>query len=123
MVLFDAICCIFMGHQLYCRMSSVVLLDIVCGSVGYHLHRCRQMKDHWDQGTIHPKTRCWAQGMDGWRPLLSVPQLKWTFLASGQSIMNESEMAMLILSMLIKMAEYYPSRYDGLLLVRIRYVY
>ena len=68
------------------------------------------MKEFWADGTIHGKTRCWAQGMDGWRPLQSVPQLKWTLLASGQAVMNESDLATLILNMLIKMAEYYPSK-------------
>ncbi|XP_046378006.2 dnaJ homolog subfamily C member 13-like [Haliotis rufescens] len=69
-----------------------------------------EMKQFWAEGTIHAKTRCWAQGMDGWRPLQSVSQLKWTLLASGQAVMNESDLATLILNMLIKMAAYYPSR-------------
>lgn len=69
-----------------------------------------ELKDLWNEGTIHAKTRCWAQGMDGWRPLQSVPQLKWTLLASSQPVMNESELASLILNMLIQMTEYYPSR-------------
>ena len=70
-----------------------------------------QMKDFWQDGTINPKTRCWCQGMDGWRPLLVIPQLKWTVLATGQVVMNESDLAVLILNMLIRMCEYYPSRY------------
>ncbi|XP_056011194.1 dnaJ homolog subfamily C member 13-like isoform X2 [Ostrea edulis] len=69
-----------------------------------------ELKDLWKEGVIHAKTRCWAQGMDGWRPLQSVPQLKWTLLASSQPVMNESELASLILNMLIQMTEYYPSR-------------
>lgn len=48
--------------------------------------------------------------MDGWRPLHSVAQLKWSFLASGQAVMNETDLATLILNMLIKMCEFYPSR-------------
>ncbi|KAL8571849.1 DnaJ subfamily C member 13 [Nucella lapillus] len=69
-----------------------------------------EMKEYWDQGVIHGKTWCWAQGMDGWRALHTVPQLKWTLMASGQAVMNESDLATLILNMLIRMAEYYPSR-------------
>ena len=68
------------------------------------------MKAFYEEGTLHAKTRCWAQGMDGWRPMQSVPQLKWTLLATGQAVMNETDMATLVLNMLIKMAEYYPSR-------------
>ena len=70
-----------------------------------------QLKQFWDEGIVHAKTRCWAQGMDGWRPLQSVPQLKWTLLATGQAVMNESDLSCLILNMLIRMAEYYPSRF------------
>ena len=70
------------------------------------------MKQFYEEGTLHAKTRCWAQGMDGWRPMVTVPQLKWTLLATGQAVMNETDMATLILNMLIKMAEYYPSRLD-----------
>ena len=69
-----------------------------------------QMKEFWEQGVIHAKTRCWAQGMDGWRPLQTVPQLKWTLMATGQAVMNESDLATLVLNMLIRMTEYYPSK-------------
>ena len=69
-----------------------------------------QLKRFFDEGIVHAKTRCWAQGMDGWRPLQSVPQLKWTLLATGQAVMNESDLGCLILNMFIKMCEYYPSR-------------
>lgn len=77
-----------------------------------------EMQEFWDQGVIHPKTRCWAQGMDGWRPLHSVPQLKWTLAATGQAVLNESDLATLILNMLIKMAEYYPSKDNDGAIVR-----
>ncbi|KAL3854398.1 hypothetical protein ACJMK2_013668 [Sinanodonta woodiana] len=69
-----------------------------------------EMKRFWEEGIVHAKTRCWSQGMDGWRPLQTVPQLKWTLMATGQAVMNESDLACLILNMLIKMTEYYPSR-------------
>ncbi|XP_035660587.1 dnaJ homolog subfamily C member 13-like isoform X3 [Branchiostoma floridae] len=69
-----------------------------------------EMKDFWEEGVITAKTRCWAQGMDGWRPLHNIPQLKWCLLATSQAVMNESELATLILNMLIRICEYYPSR-------------
>ncbi len=72
-----------------------------------------QMKELHGEGIIHAKTRCWAQGMDGWRPLQGIPQLKWCLMASGQAVMNESDLATLILNMLNKMCEYYPSRLDS----------
>ncbi len=68
------------------------------------------MKDLYKEGTVVEKTRCWAQGMDGWKPLSQVSQLKWYTTATGTSLMNESEIAILILRMLIRMCEFYPSR-------------
>lgn len=68
------------------------------------------MQEFWNTGVLTAKTRCWAQGMDGWRPLQAIPQLKWCLLATGQAVMNESDLATLILNMLITMCSYYPSR-------------
>ena len=70
-----------------------------------------EMKEFWDQGSIHAKTRCWAQGMDGWRPLQTIPQLKWCLMATSQAVMNETDLATLILNMLIRMCDFYPSRW------------
>ena len=70
----------------------------------------QQMKDFWSEGVVTPKTRCWSQGMDGWRPLHTVPQLKWQLMATGQAVLNETDLATLVLNMLIRMCEYYPSR-------------
>ena len=71
----------------------------------------KEMKDLWDSGSINPKTRCWSQGMDGWRTIQTVSQLKWTLMPTGTPVLNESELGSLILSMLIKVCEFYPSRY------------
>ncbi|CAG05511.1 unnamed protein product [Tetraodon nigroviridis] len=70
-----------------------------------------EMQEFWNTGVVTAKTRCWAQGMDGWRPLQAIPQLKWCLLATGQAVMNESDLATLILNMLITMCSYYPSRW------------
>lgn len=70
------------------------------------------MKELWQGQTLHPKSRCWAQGMDGWRPLEQIAQLKWNLLATGNPLMNESELAALILNMLIRMCESYPTRFE-----------
>ena len=76
-------------------------------SVVEHFH---QMKEMAAEGTLRPETKCWAQGMDGWRPLQSISQLKWYLLATGTAVMNETDLAVLILNMLIKMCEFYPNR-------------
>uniref|UniRef100_A0A4W4F3A4 J domain-containing protein n=1 Tax=Electrophorus electricus TaxID=8005 RepID=A0A4W4F3A4_ELEEL len=69
-----------------------------------------EMQEFFNSGAVTGKTRCWAQGMDGWRPLQAIPQLKWCLLASGQAVMNETDLATLILNMLITMCSYFPSR-------------
>lgn len=61
---------------------------------------------------MNSKSRCWAQGLDGWKLLQNVAIFKWTLIASGQALLNESELAALILNILIRICEYYPSR-DG----------
>lgn len=71
-----------------------------------------EIKELWKESSIHQKTRCWAQGMDGWRPVEQIPQLKWQLMAQGTPLINESEMAALILDILIRMCRFYPSR-DG----------
>eukprot|EP00795_Rhopilema_esculentum_P013369 gene13369-4225_t len=69
-----------------------------------------EMKELWKDGILRPTTRCWAQGMDGWRPLHSVSQLKWCLLATGNPIMNESDLAITCLNMLIDICKCYPNR-------------
>lgn len=70
----------------------------------------KEIRTFYDDGTIDVKTRLWAQGMDGWRTIDKIPQLKWALLATGQAHMNETSMAILILNMLIKMCSFFPSR-------------
>ncbi|XP_072378328.1 dnaJ homolog subfamily C member 13 [Diabrotica undecimpunctata] len=69
-----------------------------------------EMKDLYEKGKINHKTRCWAMGITGWRPLSQLPQLKWYLLAKGSPVLNESELATYILNILIKMCQYFPSR-------------
>ena len=60
------------------------------------------MTELFNEGSIHAKTRCWAQGMDGWRPLYTIPQLKWHLVATSQSALNDTDLSILILNMLIR---------------------
>ncbi|XP_042910016.2 dnaJ homolog subfamily C member 13 isoform X1 [Parasteatoda tepidariorum] len=69
-----------------------------------------EMKELYADEVITPKTRCWAQGMEGWKPVHAIPQLKWCLMATGTALMNESDLANEILRMLIKICEYFPSR-------------
>lgn len=68
------------------------------------------MKDLYQKGVITYKTKCWAGQLDGWRALAQLPQLKWCLLARNGPVMNETDLATLILNILIKMCEYFPSR-------------
>ncbi|CAM4760310.1 unnamed protein product [Rotaria magnacalcarata] len=69
-----------------------------------------EIKDLYKEGAFDVKTRFWAQGLDGWKTMDRIPQLKWTLLAGGQSIFNDSELAGAILDILISMCALYPSR-------------
>ncbi len=69
-----------------------------------------ELTDLFGNKVVHAKTKIWSQGLDGWRLLQNVPQLKWNYLAKGQAVMNESEVSALILSMLVTICKYYPSR-------------
>lgn len=69
-----------------------------------------EMKEMYDQKILNPSTRCWAQGMDGWRSLSSVPQLKWSLCATGQPILNDSDLCITCLNMLISICKFYPNR-------------
>ncbi|UJR33077.1 hypothetical protein I4U23_020536 [Adineta vaga] len=69
-----------------------------------------EIKDLYKEGTFDAKTRYWAQGLDGWKTIDRIPQLKWTLLANGQSLLNDSELAGMILDILISMCDLYPSR-------------
>ena len=62
-----------------------------------------ELIDLFNDKALSARTKVWAQGLEGWRLLQQVPQLKWTLLAKGQAVMNESEMASLILNIFINM--------------------
>eukprot|EP00731_Ephydatia_muelleri_P039137 Em1139g1a len=70
----------------------------------------KELKELWAESTINQKTRLWAQGMDGWRPLEQIAQLKWTLLATGTPLLNESELSALILDIFVRVCQFYPTR-------------
>lgn len=68
------------------------------------------LKEMWEAGQINEDTKCWAQGYNSWNKLSDIVQLKWTFLGQGASIFRENDMTVLIIDILIRMSEAYPSR-------------
>jgi DnaJ family protein C protein 13 len=70
----------------------------------------KEIKDLYQNGQIDNKTRLWAQGMDGWRTIDKVSQLKWCLMATNQAILDETQLATLILNIFIKICNYFPSR-------------
>ena len=91
-------------------MSNDRISNVQC-MLSHNLVFYFKMKEMWGEKTLRGDTRCWAQGMDGWRPLQSIPQLKWCLLATGNPLMNETDLAILVLNMLIKICEFYPNRW------------
>ncbi|KAJ3648782.1 hypothetical protein Zmor_020558 [Zophobas morio] len=69
-----------------------------------------EMKDLFKKNVINHRTRCWAMGLDSWKTVSQLPQLKWCLIAKGSPVLNESELTTYILNILIRMCEYYPSR-------------
>lgn len=78
----------------------------------------KEMKSLYAKEKITSSTRCWAQGLDGWRNLGNIPQFKWTLICTNNGILNESELAILILDIFIKISSYYPSRDEDGCVVR-----
>lgn len=76
-----------------------------CGPVTFS-----ELKELWIKCVLTPRTRCWAVGMDGWRSLQQIPQLKWFLMAKGSSIYNETELASNVLDILIKCTSFFPGR-------------
>ncbi|XP_028029747.1 dnaJ homolog subfamily C member 13 isoform X2 [Bombyx mandarina] len=70
----------------------------------------QQLKDLYKSGEITNKTKCWANSMEGWRAVGGIPQLKWTLVARGAPVFDESALAATILDLLITCSRYYPSR-------------
>ncbi|XP_035914542.1 dnaJ homolog subfamily C member 13 isoform X2 [Anopheles stephensi] len=76
-----------------------------CGPVTFS-----ELKELWAKGVLTPRTRCWAVGMDGWRSLQQIPQLKWCLMAKGTPLFNETELAQHVLDILNKCTSFFPSR-------------
>ena len=70
------------------------------GPISFH-----ELKDLFAKKEIGAKTKVWAQGLEGWRLLQQVAQLKWTLLAKNQAVLNESELASRVLGILITLCK------------------
>eukprot|EP00051_Salpingoeca_urceolata_P002050 m.46532 g.46532 ORF g.46532 m.46532 type:complete len:2282 (+) comp11866_c0_seq1:73-6918(+) len=75
------------------------------GPVGFN-----ELKELYESGAINAETRVWAQGMEGWRPLRRIPQLKWSLVATGTAVLDLSQLAVRCLDMLVTICKFYPSR-------------
>eukprot|EP01134_Creolimax_fragrantissima_P008258 CFRG8258T1 len=77
-----------------------------------------EMAQLYTDGAIDENTRCWAQGMEGWKRLGQITQLKWNVMHAGTPFMNETELARLCLSMLKRMSDFFPTRDSTSALIR-----
>ena len=62
------------------------------------------------KGTFDSKSKFWAQGMEGWKTMRNVSQLKWAVLATDQPVLNESQLCVTVLNILNKLCSLYSSR-------------
>lgn len=77
-----------------------------------------KLKELYVEGKLNKETRVWSQGMEGWRTIRRIQQLKWTIVATGSPIMDFSQLATLCLNMMIRICEVYPSRDSDNAIVR-----
>ncbi|KAB0803499.1 hypothetical protein PPYR_00469 [Photinus pyralis] len=78
----------------------------------------QEVKDLYEKKVIKSATLFWASGLDVWRAMVLLPQLKWYIIAKGTPVLNESDMATLILNIFIKMCQYFPSRDEDNAIIR-----
>ncbi|KAI3379512.1 hypothetical protein SNEBB_010043 [Seison nebaliae] len=79
----------------------------------------KEMKEFYLNKSITNETKCWASGIDGWKTLRNICQLKWTLMANENlpgneslksALLNESEIAIMVLNILIHVIEHWPIR-------------
>ncbi|GBP27281.1 DnaJ homolog subfamily C member 13 [Eumeta japonica] len=70
----------------------------------------QELKDLYKSNAINSRTKCWANSMEGWRALATIPQLKWTLVARSTPVFDESALASTILDLLTTCARYFPTR-------------
>ncbi|EDQ93103.1 uncharacterized protein MONBRDRAFT_17362 [Monosiga brevicollis MX1] len=70
----------------------------------------KEIEQLYKDGAINKETKLWAQGLEAWRPMRLIPQLKWTIIAENSALLTLTDMAILCLDMLQKICSYYPSR-------------
>jgi DnaJ family protein C protein 13 len=61
--------------------------------------------------SIDGRTKVWASGLDSWKALSSVPQLKWHIIAEKQpGLLDESKLAKTVLDILIRVVSFCPAK-------------
>eukprot|EP01135_Chromosphaera_perkinsii_P007978 Nk52_evm50s1073 gene=Nk52_evmTU50s1073 len=70
----------------------------------------KQLQEFYSDKEINADTLCWAQGMDSWKKLKYICQLKWLILGEGNALLNDGQIARIILDMFLKMSLHFPSR-------------
>eukprot|EP00727_Mastigamoeba_balamuthi_P010951 m51a1_g6479 hypothetical protein (2880) ;mRNA; r:107787-117893 len=69
-----------------------------------------ELRELWASGDVGPATLVWAQGMEDWRALRDVPQLRWALMATGNALLTSVELATLVLDVMYKLCKLYPIR-------------
>ncbi|KII64223.1 DnaJ subfamily C member 13 [Thelohanellus kitauei] len=69
----------------------------------------QQLKEKYDEREIDENTKVWAQGMEGWKQLKDISQLKWTILHSVGGIFNQTDLAIKILDIVTRTCVFFPN--------------
>eukprot|EP01137_Pigoraptor_chileana_P031088 Opistho-2@1531 len=73
-------------------------------------HSIDEIIDMFNAGQLKADSKCWSQGLEGWRKMTDIPQLRWQVVDRSKPVMNETELATLALKTLIRVVEFYPTR-------------
>lgn len=79
-----------------------------------------EMKELYEKKIIFERTQIWAQGIEHWTALSTVPQFRWTVCSRPGAITlyNFSELSSVILDIFIQMCTFFPSRDENNCVVR-----
>jgi len=76
------------------------------GPVGF-----KELKNLYGKKEIDGRTKVWASGLETWKILSAIPQLKWYIVAEKQvGLMDESKLAKVVLDILIQVVSFCPAK-------------
>ncbi|EFA79862.1 DnaJ like protein [Heterostelium album PN500] len=75
-----------------------------------------ELLELYNNKKINKNTRCWAQGSEKWKPLYTIPELRWTIMNGSThgnvgGVLPKSELGSVILDILNALCSFRPTRH------------